>query len=410
MNLSERFRIPVFAARFCFGRTVALAALFCCALCAAPSIANAQDKKKDDVSAAPLVTIDHPVAAVTALAFSQDGKKLALGTYGQVVVYDTATWKQTVVCRQIVDAARSLAFSPDGNSLAIGCGLPGMNGIALVWDLNPASKPHAYPPQKDVVESVAYSKDGKSLLYGSDDNRACYLAALPTDKGTNLDEHNGRVQAVAFSPKNGYVFITGAADRIVKVWDEKSVHTIANFDQSEGAVTGLAFINDNQFVGSSLDGKLYWWGVYFDEKKKVYGGYHFRTTQAHDGGVFALGISENRNRVISSGADDHIRIWKNDGGQERDFDTCKLPAYAVALSPDGKLAAAGGREGAVYLWDVDGNKFIDALIPPALPLPPTPKPTSALKTATKTKSVPAKSLAKKNGIDSGIKSGKKKAN
>jgi len=396
MNVPNRLRTSLAAESFCCYRTAAFAALFAFAMIHAPYSSSAQDKKKDDVSAAPLVTIDHPVAAITALAFSQDGKKLALGTYGQVVVYDTATWKQTVVCRQIVDSARSLAFSPDGNSLAIGCGLPGMNGIALVWDLSPASKPHAYPPQKDVVESISYSKDGKSLLYGSDDNRACYLAALPADKGANLDEHNGRVQAVAFSPKNGYVFITGAADRIVKVWDEKSVHTIANFDQSEGAVTGLAFINDNQFVGSSLDGKLYWWGVYFDEKKKVYGGYHFRTTQAHDGGVFALGISENRNRVISSGADNHIRIWRNDGAQEHDFDTCKLPAYAVALSPDGKLAVAGGREGAVYIWDVDGKKFIDALIPPALPLPPAPKTAAAVKTVTKTKTAATTKSAKSN--------------
>jgi len=45
-------------------------------------------------------------------------------------------------------------------------------------------------------------------------------------------------------------------DRIVKVWDMKTVKTVINFDQSEAGITGLAFLNNgDQFVGSSLDGQ-----------------------------------------------------------------------------------------------------------------------------------------------------------
>ncbi len=328
---------------------------------------------------APIV-LSHPVAAITALAVSPDGKRCALGTYGQVVMYDTASWQVLAVTRGVEDSVRSLAFSPDGQTLAIGCGLPGLDGLALTWDMNAASKTVAYPKQKDVIESVAFRRDGKGLLCGADDNKVRYFSSLPTVVGATLDEHNGRVQAVAFSPKPDTIFISGGLDRIVKVWDQKSAHTVINFDQSEGGITGLAFINDGQFVGSSLDGKLYWWGVSYDTKKQTYSGYPFRTLGAHDGGVLALNISNDTSRLITAGMDKSVIVWKQDGNRVREFKGLAQPMYAVALSPDGKTAMWGGREGILYVYDVDGNKIVNNLLPPALPKPPLPKPSASAKT------------------------------
>src|SRR5579871_4064717 len=45
-------------------------------------------------------------AAVTALAFSPDGKHLAIGTFRQVVLYDTATWQPVATYRDVQDAVR----------------------------------------------------------------------------------------------------------------------------------------------------------------------------------------------------------------------------------------------------------------------------------------------------------------
>jgi WD40 repeat protein len=315
------------------------------------------------------IYLPHPVAAITSLAYSPDGTRLALGTYGQVIVYDANTWEPISVTRQVEDTVRSLAFSPDGQTLAIGCGLPGLDGLPLTWDMNTASRPVAYPKQKDTIEAVAFRRDGKGLLCGANDNKVRYFSALPALTGPVLDEHNGRVQAVAFSPKPDYIFITGGLDRIVKVWDQKTAHTVVNFDQSEGGVTGLVFINESQFVGSSLDGRLYWWGVGYDQKKQTYSGYHFRTVGAHDGGVLSLAISGDGKRLITCGADRAIAIWNTDGGKIREFKDLAKPMYAVALSPNGKTAVAAGGEGILYVWDVDGNKLINNILPPELPKP-----------------------------------------
>ncbi len=318
-----------------------------------------------------VVRPSRPLGAVTALTFSPDGKRLAVGTYGQVVIFDAASWQAISTLHGVEDSARALAFDAAGATLAVGCGEPGMSGKALLWKCAGAEPAKALPEQYDTVESIAFDAEGKQVLFGADDNKARFLKAIDGKDGSLLDSHNGRVTAVAFSPKENTVFITGGLDKIVKVWDWQKVQNVVNFDQSEAGITGLAFLpNGTQFVGSSLDGKLYWWGVGFNNRDQTWGGYHYRTVGAHDGGVYTLAGSANGQRIITSGADSTVKIWNIDnGGQIREIKDAGLPMYAVALSPDGKTAAGGGRDGMVRIWSVETGKLTAAFAPPALPAP-----------------------------------------
>ncbi len=336
---------------------------------------------------------DHPLAAVTALAFSPDGKRLAVGTFGQVVIYETTTWQPAGVFRGLEDTARALAFRPDGQQIAVGDGLPGESG-RVVFCTAAGQLAGKWPDQfEDDVESVCWSHDGKELLVGANDHKARFCSSLPAATGKVLDEHNDRVQAVAFPPQPDTIFVTGGLDKIVKVWDAKKAQTIVNFDQCQAGVTGLAFLNNgNQFVGASQDGHLRWWGVYHDDKRDAWGGYIFRDIGAHEGGVLALAMSADGKRLITGGQDSRVCVWDpNNGGRQHEFKDSPQPVYAVALSPDGKVAAGGGRDGIVRVWDVDGNKLTNTIVPPALPAPPPPparKHTPAKKTGSRAHSTP----------------------
>jgi WD40 repeat protein len=312
-----------------------------------------------------------PTAAVTALAYSPDGTRLAVGTYGQVVLYDTATWQPAATFLQVDDAARSIAFSPDGKTLAIGSGQPGTSGRVTLWDTTNARPPQVLAYQKDTIETVAFRKDGVGLLVGANDNKGRYYNALPALTGPILDEHNGRVQAVAFSPRDNFVFATGGMDRIVKIWDEKTQKVVVNFDQSEGGITGLAFLpSGTELLGCSLDGRLYGWRVNYDPQRG-YTGARARAVEAHSGGVTAMALSADGKRLVTGGMDSKVIVWDpGNGRQIRKFEDCTQPVYAVALSPDGKLAAAAGREGIIRVWNVESNSMVSTLTPPALPAPP----------------------------------------
>jgi WD40 repeat protein len=309
-----------------------------------------------------------PLPAVYALAFSLDGKTLAVGTHQEALLYDVKSWSVCATCTQIQNAVRCFSFHPDGKHVAIGSGVAGVSGSVTMWDTSePAHAGVSYQPALDTIESIAFNNDGSEMLTASFDSKArLFPVAFYPYTPQELVEHNGRVTCVAFSPKPKYIFVTGAMDKMVKVWDRKSTKVVVNFDQAQAGITGVAFLsNGDQIVGASMDGNLYWWGVGYNERKKVYSGYQIRAVHAHDDGVTAFSCSANMQRLATGGMDHQVKIWKmDDGGNLAVFTEPTAPIYCTALSPDGKVAAAAGREGTVWVWDVETKKLITSLIPP----------------------------------------------
>ncbi len=334
-----------------------------------------------------------PVGAITAISFSPDGKFLAVGSVGQVAVFDVSNWMISTSYDKIEDTVRSLAWRPDGQVLAIGHGKIGVNGKVSLWTVNGSAPVTLLAEHSDNIEAIEYKSDGNSMLIASDDNKACFVPSITGKERNILDEHNGRVIAASFSPGKDGLFITGSLDKMVKVWEESTKKVIVNFDQPEAGLTGLAWLsNGTQMVGSCLDGRLYWWGVYRNQKTKAWGGYFIRRVDAHDGGVNGMGASGNRARLITAGENKTVSVWDmNNGNRMKTFHDANHPVYAVALNTDGKMGAGGGRDGAIWVWDVDAEKLITTLAMPPLPaavVPPQPalKKPIAIKTKRKSRS------------------------
>ena len=324
--------------------------------------------------------VHYRLSAIFSLALSPHGKRLAVGAYRQVDIYDTTSWELLAVCRSVQNNARSIAFSPDGKTVAIGCGEPDESGETLLWDGKTGTHPTIINGPSDTIETLAYTADGSLLVAGCADHNVYIYPQTRGVKPTTLTEHNDRVEAVATPSQAKLPFLTGGLDHTVKAWDPKALDSsIANLDQYGDGITCITYINTTQFVAGCLDGKIYWSGIYYDDRNKDWGDYTFRTDDAHDGGVNAEAFSGNDQLLLTCGNDGTEKLWNMNGNTIKAFQISRAPLYAVALSQDGKTAMGGGRDGYLTVWDTTSGDILRIIAPPALPAPAKPRKHTLLK-------------------------------
>jgi hypothetical protein len=304
---------------------------------------------------------------VWSVAFSPDGRTLAVGTYQAIQLWDIGT-KSTL--RRLPGHAgpvRCLAWSPDGTRLAGGGGKPGELGEVKVWDtsgdLHAASNapPTTLQEHKDVVESVAFAPAGDVVLSASEDEKV-----LATEVGTRkvlraMTDHTNRVISVA---TNGKYIATGSLDKSVKIWSAADYLPLANLDSNNGQVYAVAFLPNDQLVAAGEDGNVRVYRLSATQSGKIagVGGQVIRTINGNRTPVLAVAASAKGDLLVYGGADKTVNVVDpRNGGRKYTLKECPDAVYAVAISPDGSTIAAGCRDGRVRLWGTADGKLIAEL-------------------------------------------------
>ncbi|HUK82293.1 MAG TPA: tetratricopeptide repeat protein, partial [Verrucomicrobiae bacterium] len=154
----------------------------------------------------------------TAVAFSPDGKMLAIGSqFGLVKLYDPDTGRERAMLERFelaVNQIWSLGFSPDGRSLAAGDAL----GIVRIWDLPGGHLRASLKGHTESVNSLGFSPDGRTLVTASRDN-TCRLWDVATgqERLTLKGHGEGGVNSAVFFP-DGATLVTGGHDHTVRLW------------------------------------------------------------------------------------------------------------------------------------------------------------------------------------------------
>jgi WD40 repeat protein len=245
-----------------------------------------------DVASGREVCTLHPERQVYSLAFSLDGKTLALGSWPRVSLWDPATGQKQLDLNEITGYVQAIHFSRDGRTLAVaeevidvllqpGAGPKKASPEFRVWhwdlDRNRGESVRLRPPAEPLQQSLptaAFTPDGKTLLVGG----MTRPADAPPDR---LDKLEG----------------------IIARWD---------------TTTG--------------------------EPGEV--------LRSHAANVMALAVTPDGRGVAGAGLDGGIQQWDLATGRERPAPAGhRLPADCLAYAPDGRTLASASRDGTVKLWD-----------------------------------------------------------
>jgi WD40 repeat protein len=305
---------------------------------------------------------------IPAIAFSPDGKTLALGAYDHKIKLLNA--KTGVVVKSLeghTNSVRGVAFSPDGKTLATG----GWDQTVRLWDIATGAEIMSLAFPEERVYSVSFSPSGKWLL-------GVGFAALVWDATTGTEKRSLKRHV------DSAVFLDD--ERLLTNDDDIRLWTLANNEEPQRVRvrTGnrLAYSAKARLVATTSGNSIRLFDFTTDvptpeQKDRIRAlvvlldddNYDVRQKASKD--LLALGyvVEPELTRLMTDSKSAEVRIRARRIREElfrqsrAQLDGHTEQVEGLAFSADGRMLATGGRDGALRLWRMADFQEAARLIP-----------------------------------------------
>lgn len=324
----------------------------------------------------PKIIVGLPPANVTpvrALAVSPDKSTLAAGRGNQIDIYDAnsgthirglvqpglQTPEQKDIKAAHLSLVESMAYSPDGKFLA-----SGSFQEVCIWDVPTGTLRQKLTGFAHNVVALEFSRDGKLLATAG---------GAPTEEGEikffevgswkQLGEikngHSDTVYGISFSPDAKHI-ASASADKFVKVFEVPGGKFVKSFEGHTHHVLDVGWSGDGKRLASAgADHVVKVWDYEKGEQERTVNVASKQLTR-----LKFIGKTEDFVVVSGDGIVRYIRA--SNGGTVRNFPNLPDFAFAVDVSPDGNLVAAGGVDGAVRVYNGANGQLTRTLLPPGV--------------------------------------------
>ena len=273
--------------------------------------AGAVGPQKDDSILRRLVVPSLPPStkqpAISASAFSPDGKSLALARYATVEIRDTAANAVRISIAGLPGKVNAVHFSPDGTKLVVASGITGLTGVAQIRDAATGDLVREFAQHADVLYDAQFSPDGTLLATAGYDRVIRIWNAAAGTLLRSMDVHKGAVFALAFHP-DGQILASASADETVKLWRVADGERLDTLNAPQGEQVAVAFTPDGEHVISAgADKRIHLWRVVSREKPALNPLVHSRF--AHEAAITGMAISTDGKYLISTASDRSAKLW-----------------------------------------------------------------------------------------------------
>jgi WD40 repeat protein len=309
---------------------------------------------------------------VECLALSPDGRLLAEGcAHGAVHLRKPASASAQAIC-VFPDPVRAVAFSADGSTLAAA------GATLLLWDVA-AGKQRARLTCRAVIQSLAFTHDGRTLITCDTDHRLAFWSIADPGSPRFIDSAANAPSGptIAISPDDCFVAVADCSH--IRLFDLKThalYRRLAIAGETpfpRGIIVALGFGRErNRVVSVSATGRVVGWNLsrrtLDSPGSHALAGVHSlaflpdgRTLLTGSGEWPAdttrytwFGLSLNYRRHVEGNTSGAVRLWDTISGRQRA--ALPLPGgvrlCCLAVAPDGRTAAGGCSGGVVRLWDL----------------------------------------------------------
>jgi WD40 repeat protein len=287
---------------------------------------------------------------VVDMAYSPDGTRLAVVSEGgAVVMWDAVTGARfEILDFYQIDSDHRVAFSADSKVLAVQYSPP-----MRLWDVETREEITSLVTK--VPEDLGISRIPYSVVTEASDS-----AWTLTDTATNDPQPDDishllegyTLEDICVDPSaDNMTLVSGSQDGSIRLWNAATGKLLLDLNEQWGDIQSMAFSPDCTLLASATESKVRLWNPVTGDIVHTFEGYSAGDS-FFGGAMLAVAYSPDGTTLAGGEADNTISLWDISAGQQLNVLYGHVaPISSLAYSPDGTLLASGSYDQTIRLWD-----------------------------------------------------------